>query len=320
MLEEQCGSGETHYVLMDLCNKNLKELVASSDTLLSERELLLYMLQLCVSLAHMHSKGIAHRDLKADNVMLFRVGELRLIDFGCAATCLTPKTRDGNPANMAPEVAGAPETAKTFNYKDNDIWAVGCLVYELLKLKHPFELANGDFLPPHQRTTPPPLPAQYGKLQRFVRACLTLDSQQRVSPQQAVLLLQELLWDVPTHGLLCLHSRQSQPAASLPGAARVGRAPVVQMAAPPRSHRSACIAVAHAHTPLFWWLRGTRFAGSAHKHKAYLDRCCEEMLSAMGHNLQFLRQGQLDFIYTTSIEQNLKLQFVANALRDQYML
>ena len=63
--------------------------------------------------------------------------ELTLIDFGCATRDLLTSSKDGNMANMAPEIVVAPVGVTTDQSK-TDVWATGCLVYELLGLEHPF--------------------------------------------------------------------------------------------------------------------------------------------------------------------------------------
>ena len=63
--------------------------------------------------------------------------ELTLIDFGCATRELLTSSRNGNMANMAPEIVVAAAGATTDQSK-TDVWATGCIVYELLGLEHPF--------------------------------------------------------------------------------------------------------------------------------------------------------------------------------------
>ena len=85
---------------MDLCHQDLSKYTRELIDMLDERTLLLYLLQLVIAVGHLHDNGIAHRDIKADNIMLHRVGEIRLIDFGCSCKTLFPSNREGNPANM----------------------------------------------------------------------------------------------------------------------------------------------------------------------------------------------------------------------------
>jgi serine/threonine protein kinase len=99
--------------------------------------------QVCSALEHAHNAGIIHRDLKPANLFLSRKGRLMLGDFGIArdteATALTAAGKTvGTYAYMAPEqINGAhPICGKT------DLYALGCLMYEILVGETPFVSDN----------------------------------------------------------------------------------------------------------------------------------------------------------------------------------
>lgn len=95
---------------------------------------------ICKGLEHAHHAGIMHRDLKPANLFLTKSGYLKLGDFGIAkdttATALTAAgSTVGTYAYMAPEqITGtSPITRKT------DLYALGCVMYELLTGRTPFQ-------------------------------------------------------------------------------------------------------------------------------------------------------------------------------------
>ncbi len=99
--------------------------------------------QLTAALEHAHNAGIIHRDLKPGNLFISKAGHIKLGDFGIArdteATALTAAGKTvGTYAYMAPEQihGNAPITGKT------DLYAVGCLLYELLTGETPFVSSN----------------------------------------------------------------------------------------------------------------------------------------------------------------------------------
>ncbi len=96
--------------------------------------------KLCAGLAAAHDRGVIHRDLKPQNIMMNKRGEVVIMDFGLAAITdhLTgPEARNGTPAYMSPEqLRGEAVTARS------DIYALGLVLYELFTGKRPFDAAS----------------------------------------------------------------------------------------------------------------------------------------------------------------------------------
>jgi serine/threonine protein kinase len=96
---------------------------------------------LCDAMEYMHRKGVVHRDLKPNNVMLCRDGSLRIMDFGIATAIATRRLtfagltgRLGTPQYMAPElVTGQRGDART------DIYSLGAILYEMVTGHGPFD-------------------------------------------------------------------------------------------------------------------------------------------------------------------------------------
>jgi serine/threonine protein kinase len=104
---------------------------------LSQHETLRFAGEICDALEHAHQRGIVHRDLKPSNILVTHQG-IKLLDFGLARMTISPGDATqtqmtqagavmGTPAYMAPEQwAGKPADARS------DIYAVGCVLYEML--------------------------------------------------------------------------------------------------------------------------------------------------------------------------------------------
>jgi serine/threonine-protein kinase len=116
---------------------------------LPEKEILALGKQLMQGLAAAHEAGIVHRDLKPGNIRITPDGRLKILDFGLAKE-LRPSTDDdmtavatakgqivGTLPYMAPEqVEGRETDART------DLWALGCLLYEMVTGQRAFEGAT----------------------------------------------------------------------------------------------------------------------------------------------------------------------------------
>lgn len=108
----------------------------SNSPFFQEHDIMLIFVQCVFGLHHLHTSQIMHRDIKTHNILLFSNGLVKLGDFGVAKSFSHTKIRSsfvGSPLYMAPEL----HSSNGYTYKA-DIWSLGCVLYELCCLRHPY--------------------------------------------------------------------------------------------------------------------------------------------------------------------------------------
>ncbi|XP_039607094.1 serine/threonine-protein kinase Nek1 isoform X2 [Polypterus senegalus] len=131
------------YIVMDYCEGGdlYKRINNQKGVLFSEDQILDWFVQICLALKHVHDRKILHRDIKSQNIFLTKDGTIQLGDFGIArvlnSTVELARTCIGTPYYLSPEIC----ENKPYNNK-SDIWALGCVLYEMCTLKHAFEAGN----------------------------------------------------------------------------------------------------------------------------------------------------------------------------------
>lgn len=210
------GSGRNMslFLLMKRYNTTLKEYLSSRRV--SIRESILLLAQLLEGIAHINAHGIAHRDLKSDNILLDLSEEtdncpsLAITDFGC---CLADKScslhmpyntenidKGGNIALMAPEVISAkPGAFTSINYTKADLWTAGTIAYEIFGEKNPF-LGTPDEKPVlksynYEENNLPPLPDNVPTIiNSLIKNLLARSFYKRHNPDMAATIMQLYLW------------------------------------------------------------------------------------------------------------------------------
>ncbi|NLJ47274.1 MAG: serine/threonine protein kinase [Treponema sp.] len=139
--------GSSHYIVLEYVDgMSLDQLIKRQRSLSSELALVIF-LDACRALQYAHGMGVIHRDIKPGNILISRKGEVKLADFGIAASeeeddpGLTKEGMTlGTPSYMPPEQI---ENSKNVDRRA-DIYAMGIMLYEMVTGKKPYP---GNFAP-----------------------------------------------------------------------------------------------------------------------------------------------------------------------------
>ena len=175
------AENNTLYIIMEYCEKgDLSQILKKQH--LPPHKIWKFFIQICIGLEYLHSKQILHRDIKCLNIFLSNDDSIRIGDLGVAKiltnTAAFAQTQVGSPYYLSPELC----EEKPYNTK-SDVWALGCVVYEMCTGKHPFQaptqaalllkIISGNYIP---------LPLDYAEnLKEIVDLCLEKDYQKRPS-------------------------------------------------------------------------------------------------------------------------------------------
>ncbi|NXK93113.1 NEK3 kinase, partial [Formicarius rufipectus] len=128
------------YIVMEYCDDGdlMQKIKHQRGSLFPEDTILHWFVQMCLAVKHIHDKRVLHRDIKSKNIFLTQNGKVKLGDFGSARILAHPMsyacTYVGTPYYVPPEIW----ESMPYNNK-SDIWSLGCILYELCTLKHPFQ-------------------------------------------------------------------------------------------------------------------------------------------------------------------------------------
>ncbi|WP_331745565.1 protein kinase domain-containing protein [Streptomyces virginiae] len=193
--EGQLGGVPSVFLVMELVEgRSLSELL--HDGPLPVDDVLRWGEEICQALEAAHRAGVVHRDVKPSNVLITAAGRMKLCDFGIARRALATQgltatgSAIGTPGYMAPEQIRGDTVGPT-----TDLYAVGCLLYELLTGRPPFTGEALSVLSKHLEQTPVPIrdlrPEVPAALDRLVGQLLAKDPARR--PVSAALVGDELL-------------------------------------------------------------------------------------------------------------------------------
>ncbi|SBT70438.1 serine/threonine-protein kinase NEK4, putative [Plasmodium malariae] len=187
-----CKGGDLYHYIQNKKKQN---------TPIKEKRILIWFTQILTALKFLHSNHILHRDMKSLNILIDSDKRVRLCDFGISKvlenTLDYANTLIGTPYYLSPELC----KDKKYSWP-SDVWATGCLIYELATFRTPFHSTKGiQQLCYNIRYAPiPDLPNIYSKeLNNIYKSMLIREPNYRATVQQLLVsdIVQVKHYNVP---------------------------------------------------------------------------------------------------------------------------
>ena len=196
--EDSTSTGSVRFLAMEFIpGEDLGERIARGA--MPVEEVVVLARQIAEALEAAHEQGVVHRDLKPANIKLTPAGDIKVLDFGLAKALENESVSSGSLPSMSPTITAgtmagtllgtaaymSPEQARGRPVdKRADIWAFGCVLYEMLTALRVFDGETvSDALAAALRATPDfdALPAATPvALNRLIGRCLEKDSKNRL--------------------------------------------------------------------------------------------------------------------------------------------
>ncbi|XP_015118625.1 neither inactivation nor afterpotential protein C [Diachasma alloeum] len=201
------GDYDQIWLIMELCEggpvMDLVRGLGVSEKKIQEEQIAYVLKEIVKALSYLHENRVIHRDVRGDNILLSKEGEVKLVDFGFSrmfkGEAGKRNTTIGSPCWMAPEVVtsrGDPDGGYTAR---SDVWSLGITAIELADGKAPFQ----DMHPTRVlfqivRNPPPGLhrPVNWSEnFNDFISECLEKNPENR--PVMAEMLMHPFLAELP---------------------------------------------------------------------------------------------------------------------------
>lgn len=200
LLEEDNDSNLKIVIIMDFCEKNLRDYIRNPETM-EDNTPEDFIREITYALYYMHKERIIHRDLKPENIFLKKENKkfvVKVGDFGISKAININQNTYTAHGDIGTLLYMSPEALRGLKYdRKTDVWACGIIFYEILYGKHPFQRLNQekkskivreDIIERIKKWEKPIFPPEFNNcpFKILIENCLNFDLQERYSAEDMV--------------------------------------------------------------------------------------------------------------------------------------
>ena len=193
---------DTTYFTMELCKSNLTTYIKENKDNIPISSALLMIYQIMDGIKHLYDHNVVHLDLKDDNILIVNRKKIKgtqvvIGDFGTIHPFIYKDHNPSTPTNRSPELLQF-RLGEPIDIRKNDVWAAGCIFFQLLEGKHPFDGSDYKHNICYGRLPLTTLDKHGEGTKQFLKLLWNRDPTERLDPTSALGICGLLLWGAPT--------------------------------------------------------------------------------------------------------------------------
>ena len=188
----------TTYFIMELCKSNLTNYIKENKDNISVSSALLMIYQILNGITHLYDHDVVHLNLTSRSILIanrkkIKGNQVVISDFGTIHPFIYKDHQAGTPIYRSPELLQF-KVGHPVDIRKNDVWAAGCILFQMLEGNHPFDVMDFKHNICNGRLPLTTFDKHGEGIKQFLKLLWNRDPNKRVDPTTALWICGLLLW------------------------------------------------------------------------------------------------------------------------------